>query len=119
MNKQQIQDGLDAMPEYLPIRQIEVLLKMPATTLQKVLKGDRELPKKWDKVLANYFLSAIVDEKPKDWQQKHEKNKRQEEFKAAVGKHPLYKEGDPKEDSGAFHLKYGCWNYEELEANNQ
>ena len=29
-------------------------------------------------------------------------------------KHPLWKQGDPKENSGAFFLKYGCSTYEEL-----
>ena len=29
-------------------------------------------------------------------------------------KHPLYKEGDPKEGSMAFYLKYDCYTYKEL-----
>ena len=28
-------------------------------------------------------------------------------------KHPLYKEGDPKEGSMAFYMKYDCYTYEE------
>lgn len=31
------------------------------------------------------------------------------------GKHPLWQEGDPKEKSMAFFLKYDCYSYEELE----
>lgn len=31
------------------------------------------------------------------------------------GKHKLWKQGDPKENSMAFSLKYGCSNYTELE----
>lgn len=30
-------------------------------------------------------------------------------------KHSLWKEGDPKENSAAFVIKYGCSSYEELE----
>lgn len=30
-------------------------------------------------------------------------------------KHPLWKENDPKEGSGAFYLKYDCSSYSELE----
>lgn len=30
-------------------------------------------------------------------------------------KHPLWKEGDPKEGSMAFYLKYDCYTYSELE----
>ena len=30
-------------------------------------------------------------------------------------KHPLWKQGDPKEKSNAFYFKYGCFSYEELE----
>jgi hypothetical protein len=30
-------------------------------------------------------------------------------------KHPLWKENDPKEGSGAFYLKYDCGSYSELE----
>lgn len=29
-------------------------------------------------------------------------------------KHPLWKEGDPKENSMAFYMKYDCYNYSEL-----
>lgn len=29
-------------------------------------------------------------------------------------KHSLWKQGDPKENSNAFYLKYGCYTYEQL-----
>ena len=32
-----------------------------------------------------------------------------------VKKHPLWKDGDQQEGSNSFYLKYGCWNYNELE----
>lgn len=34
-------------------------------------------------------------------------------------KHPLWKEGDPKEGSMAFYLKYDCYTYSELENKNK
>ena len=33
-------------------------------------------------------------------------------------RHPLWKEGDPKENSMAFYMKYDCYNYSELENKN-
>lgn len=57
MRKDEIQTKIDKMDKYLPISEIEKELGMPHTTLQKVLKGKRELPKKWVKVVENYFLS--------------------------------------------------------------
>lgn len=40
----------------LPISQIEANLFMPKTTLQKALKGERKLPKKWMKKLEYYLI---------------------------------------------------------------
>lgn len=34
-------------------------------------------------------------------------------------KHSLWKEGDPKEGSMAFYMKYDCYNYLELENKNK
>ena len=45
MTKEEICSILDKVPT--PIYQIEVDLGMPKTTLQKAVKGERELPKKW------------------------------------------------------------------------
>jgi len=57
MRKDEIQTKIDKMDKYLSVSEIEKELGMPHTTLQKVLKGKRELPKKWVKVVDNYFLS--------------------------------------------------------------
>jgi hypothetical protein len=37
------------------------------------------------------------------------------DFTIDTTKHPLWKENDPKENSGAFFMKYDCNNYDELE----
>ncbi len=38
-----------------------------------------------------------------------------DEIRPPVGKHPLWKEGDPKEGSGGFYMKYGFSTYDEIE----
>ena len=38
-----------------------------------------------------------------------------EENNIEIKKHPLWKQGDPKENSMAFIMKYNCNNYEELQ----
>lgn len=55
MDKDAIEKAISEMPTYVPVRIIERDLGMPKTTLQKVLKGGRELPKKWIKPLEAYF----------------------------------------------------------------
>lgn len=35
--------------------------------------------------------------------------------KMGLSRHPLYKDGDPRENTPAFYMKYDCLNYEELE----
>lgn len=55
--KEEIQKNIDEMDVYVPVRIIERDLGMPKTTLQKVLNGKRELPKKWLKPLESYFLT--------------------------------------------------------------
>lgn len=54
--KEEIQKEINDMDAWIPVCEIEKRLNMPPTTLQKVLKGTRELPKKWDKVLEAYFM---------------------------------------------------------------
>jgi len=54
--KEQIIKELEEMDGYLPISKIEERLGMPPTTLQKVLKGTRKLPKKWEAILEKYFV---------------------------------------------------------------
>lgn len=56
MTKEQIQKEIEGMDAYIPVKKIEEKLGMPPTTLQKVLKGERSLPKKWIKVLEAYFV---------------------------------------------------------------
>lgn len=61
MTKEQIQKEINEMDEYIPVSKIEEKLGMPTTTLQKVLKGNRELPKKWVKVLNSYFIKKVPE----------------------------------------------------------
>ena len=56
LTKEQIQKEIEEMDSYLPVSKIEEALGMPPTTLQKVLKGTRTLPKKWQKPLEAYFV---------------------------------------------------------------
>jgi hypothetical protein len=86
MTKEVIQSLIDAMAEYVPVSQIEEKLKMPKTTLQKVLKGDRKLPKKWIKPLESYF--GAIPEKATIMlpQQKEIKNESLKEVMSAPNK---------------------------------
>ena len=61
LTKEQIQKEIEAMDSWIPVSEIEKRMGMPPTTLQKVLKGTRELPKKWHKKLEAYF---VVSSKP-------------------------------------------------------
>lgn len=55
MTKEDIQTAINGMNFYMSISAIEKKLKMPTTTLQKALKGERELPAKWIKPLQGFF----------------------------------------------------------------
>lgn len=55
MTKERIQSLIDGLPKYKSVKEIEMEIKIPPTTLQKVLKGERLLPKKWIKPLEDYF----------------------------------------------------------------
>lgn len=55
MTKEDIQKLIDAKPSYISISDIEKKVGMPATTLQKTLKGERELPIKWIKPLQDFL----------------------------------------------------------------
>jgi len=59
MTKEEIQQQIIEMDSYLPIWKIEERLGMPKTTLQKVLSGERTLPKKWVKKLKDYFVPPV------------------------------------------------------------
>ncbi len=65
-SKEQIQKEIEEMDSYLPVSKIEEKLGMPPTTLQKVLSGTRELPKKWEKVLEVYFVRVPENNKPEN-----------------------------------------------------
>jgi hypothetical protein len=55
MEIEKIQELINSKVPYLPVSKIEESLGMPPTTLQKFLSGKRVLPKKWEKVLLDYF----------------------------------------------------------------
>ena len=57
LSKEEIRKEIENMDAWIPIYEIEKRLGMPPTTLQKVLSGNRELPKKWKNVLEAYFLA--------------------------------------------------------------
>ena len=61
LTKEQIEKEIAEMNEWIPVSKIEERLGMPPTTLQKVLKGTRQLPKKWHKVLEAYFIPKIIE----------------------------------------------------------
>lgn len=122
MTKEQIQKEIQEMDNYIPISKIEENLKMPPTTLQKVLKGKRELPKKWYKVLETYFVdeskkietsvsvNGIIPIKPQN-------KPHTDTIKDLTGEtkvHKLWKQGDPSEGSNAFYLRYGVRYYDEI-----
>ena len=59
MTKEDLKKYIDEMEIYIPIRLIERNLAMPKTTIQQVLNGHRNLPKKWVKVLERYFSAKL------------------------------------------------------------
>jgi len=62
MTKETIQSLIDGLQKYKSVKEIEIEVKIPPTTLQKVLKGERRLPKKWEKPLETYFGGSIKTE---------------------------------------------------------
>lgn len=58
MTKEELLGILDKVPT--PIYQIEVALGMPKTTLQKAIKGERELPKKWILKLLEKYPPKLI-----------------------------------------------------------
>lgn len=111
MTKEQIEKAIAGMDEYVPLRIIERHLQMPKTTLQKVVKGQRELPKKWSKPLEAYF------ERPKTVVQDLNKQSSGATKKPAENKpktNYTINSKDPAEGSMAFFMKYGVSNYTEL-----
>jgi hypothetical protein len=135
MSSEEINKLLKNVPN--PISHIERDLGMPATILQKSLKGKRRLPKKWAIALRNYvetkqyLLSAVISNITPSKKEIIEivvndltkptsvvKPKEQPKSNFTIDnnpKHPLWKEGDPKEGTMAFFLKYDCNTYNELQ----
>lgn len=109
MTKEQIQEELQQMDSYIPISKIEESLGMPPTTLQKVLKGKRELPKKWAKILDAYFVKK-VDVKPDNIANKSPKMEA-DKTGSPVPPMPIKESGENPIDFAArkneWKLKYG------------
>ncbi len=63
MDKDSLKKLIDGMDIYVPIRNIELSVGMPITTLQKSLKGIITLPKKWEKPLLEYAAKIVIKEK--------------------------------------------------------
>jgi hypothetical protein len=59
MTKEILKKNIDEMEIYIPVSAIEKNLGMPKTTIQQVLNGHRNLPKKWVKVLERYFNGKL------------------------------------------------------------
>jgi len=119
---------------------LERLIGLPQNCLSGVIKGVKELSRKseikieqWEvsekpNPLQVYFVKKNVTEN--NLQEKKErilaernglpKEKAKQAYplktsEVNIKKHHLWKEGDPKEDSGSFFLRYGCFTYAELE----
>lgn len=128
MTQEDLKKYIDGMEIYIPIRLIERNLCIPKTTLQQVLKGNRKLPKKWVKVLEKYFNEKLYLKKENiilkndiDCQfinaarGRDESGINEDELIKLNKTHPLYRKGDPKENTTSFFMKYDCYNYKELE----
>lgn len=120
MNNIELKKLIDGMPIYISVRSIELSVGMPITTLQKSLKGEILLPKKWQKPLLNYLgMSRIVLADLNEQTNKVQdltKISPMSNYVINTIKHPLWKDGDPKENSMAFYHKYDCYTYEEIES---
>lgn len=116
MSKEDILKLLEAVTT--PIYQIEINLGMPKTTLQKALKGGRELPKKWALKLQEAYprntKESSPEEKVEPIQDEGIKKESTPNNIAHEVKHPLWQEGDPKEGSISFFNKYRVETYDQL-----
>lgn len=98
-NKEQIQKEIEEMDAYLPVSKIEEKLGMPPTTLQKVLSGKRELPKKWLKSLESYFVRNPEPEPTPPAEEEKETKQRQQvqsKPKEGVARQPFMSEAIKK-----------------------
>lgn len=75
LSREEIQKEIEEMATWFPVYEIEKRLNMPPTTLQKVLKGTRELPKKWHNILEAYFISGNKKEIKNTTEEKTETNR--------------------------------------------
>lgn len=80
--------------------------KRMETSIQDLTKPNVEI-KPVETAKSNFHVNT-----PK----RKEKPANEERTVSDGGKHPLWKEGDPRENSAGFMMKYGCCNYRELEA---
>lgn len=118
---------------------LERLIGLPQNCLSGIIKGDKKLSRKseikveqWDvsekpNPLQVYFAKKKVVENSLPENKERilaERNELPKENNKQVyplqtsevnTKHHLWKEGDPKENSGSFFLKYDCFTYAELE----
>lgn len=100
----------------VPVYKIEANLGMPKTTLQKAIKGERELPKKWELEL---FKAYPPKKEIKITDATEETNKVEPE-KPLGGKKSNYvikttqSDIEPKEGSMAFFRKYGVMTKAEI-----
>jgi predicted transcriptional regulator len=109
-----------------PIYKIEEDLGMPKTTLQKTIKGERRLPKKWAILLKDYVkTSAWISANAKDATKppvisvlNANKQTNIVEPKKTLGSektnYSINTQNDPKEGSMAFYNKYGVMTYSEI-----
>lgn len=119
MKSEEIDKLLENVPN--PISHIERDLGMPATILQKALRGKRNLPKKWAIALRlyvetkQYLLSGAIPHIPPSKREvveqvvKEPTPKEEKSTKTIVPK-----KYDPKEGSMAFYSKYGVATYAEI-----
>lgn len=88
-----------------PIYQIEENLGMPKTTLQKAVKGERELPKKWSiKLLETYpkEKKAVIVDLNKPTNEIKPPEKPQTSFTIDTTKKVKGDMPDPKKDRAAY-----------------
>ena len=123
-------------------RELEVLMGIPKNNLSGILKGKKKISAKGLIRIQKYFdlekmpipsekiekvkRMVIENNKPANKARiEAERNKvkdlppeiRKQPLMPSemVNRHKLWKQGDPKENSGAFFLKYDCGTYNELE----
>lgn len=109
-------------------RQLELLIGLPQNSLSGILKGDKKLSKKSEIKIERWEVSEKPDplnvkkapassNKATVAPKKKKTTKVPPTTQTAVSgaeKHELWKQGDPKEGSGAFFMKYGCSTYDEI-----